>query len=198
MIYNMTKVLPRNALTKFSASCKLFFLFLSLFLFSFFHILYFVVETHTYHLWEGGWGGGAGGEEKVWTRCNRSIKSLTVELRRCQRPIQTFKCNGRRPPLYLRGTSSCGKPKIELSSSCVFWICRYMSEWALKRPHTQGDISAALGALNGARSVGLFCGVAVADVSRLLSIYFILVTVDFLRHCCEVEVILIFVYIFSV
>lgn len=73
-----------------------------------------------------------------------------------------------------------------------------MSQRALKWPHTQGDISAALGALNGARSVGLFCGVAVADVSRLLSIYFILLTVDFLRHCCEVKVILIFVYIFSV
>lgn len=49
MIYNMTKVLPRDALTKFSASCKLFFfLFLSLFLFFFFS--YFVFCCRDAHI----------------------------------------------------------------------------------------------------------------------------------------------------
>lgn len=131
MIYNMTKVLPRDALTNFSASCKLFFHSLSI-SFSFFM---FCRDAHISFMRSRRRRSSSrrrrANEEKVWTRCNRSIKSLTVELRRCQRPIQTFKCNVRWPPKKYTKTKTkqrffLWETKIELSSSCV--LNMFMSE----------------------------------------------------------------------
>lgn len=139
MIYNMTKVLPRDALTKFSASCKLFFSLPLSISFSFFM---FCRDAHISFMRRKSSRRRRANEEKVWTRCNRSIKSLTVELRRCQRPIQTFKCNVRWPPSQKKYENKNKTALLPVGNKnwVIIELCfEYVYERALKRPHIVRD-----------------------------------------------------------
>lgn len=143
MIYNMTKVLPRDALTKFSASCKLFFYSPSIFLSLFSCFVFCCRDAHISFMRRRS---SSRREEQTRRRCGRAaiVQSSRWPLN-CPAVRGQFKLLNATfvglPPKKIKNKTKTKQhfflweTKIELSSLCF----EYVYVRALKRPHIVRD-----------------------------------------------------------